>query len=514
MYLLCAAYPYGGSPSLSWRRVRVGHTMARSLYMIAGLVLFDGVSGLANPAAASRARRSASAPFDVKRVKQFEAATKSLVHGFDGVLIIDGDNVRGKSQFGLSHASLLARTARWSARNMLSGNVVLLVDHGSLPSAYHLPRLAGLAIAFSGPQLSADDVVARDVAWFHARGHDVMLVTADSGLAQRCRRASASGRSFQVVPPQALLAALDFTPPTPLQQQQRIELEGERLPGRTEGADSEAAGGSREDLLRAASVGADQLDALEAEMRCRAALTRADRAVIRVGKNARKSGQLQKQRVQRRAELAAALEKSATVNAPKLSDVVTVHHAAGSVAAAADADEEARAAAAADEAEAACMGKAAPPRLNADAQDALLSELVRRRSVRQASGEWVEHTFERVVLAEVLRRRLGATRRQRQRLPSLPPPASDPSSQRGGLPRRRVCRLPQRRIRRTTPNKRIGHERQRRLLVLVCCFCRCRLRCSCCSGGGGGGGSEAERRHKRATLPLLRAVHRGRDDGG
>ena len=106
--------------------------------MIAGLVLFDGVSGLANPAAASRARRSASAPFDVKRVKQFEAATKSLVHGFDGVLIIDGDNVRGKSQFGLSHASLLARTARWSARNMLSGNVVLLVDHGSLPSAYHL----------------------------------------------------------------------------------------------------------------------------------------------------------------------------------------------------------------------------------------------------------------------------------------------------------------------------------------------------------------------------------------
>ena len=164
------------------------------------LLLIDDVSGFA------------ASTFDAKRVKQFEAATKSLVHGFDGVLLIDGDNVRGKSLFGLSHVSLLARTARWTARHQLSGNVVLLVDHGTLPSAYHLPRLAGMSIAFSGPRLSADDVAARDVAWFHARGHDVMLVTADGGLSQRCRRAATNGKSLQVVPPQPPASL----PPVPL----------------------------------------------------------------------------------------------------------------------------------------------------------------------------------------------------------------------------------------------------------------------------------------------------------
>ena len=343
-------------------------------------------------------------PFDARRVKQFEAATKSLVHGFDGVLLIDGDNVRGKSLFGLSHASLLARTARWSARNKLSGNVVVLVDHGTLPSAYHLPSLASVAIAFSGPQLSADDVAARDVAWFHARGHDLMLVTADSGLAQRCRRAAANGRSLQVVPPQALLAALGYTPP-PASPRGVVD-DG------TAGAAQELASADP-DCLAAASIGEGQLQALETEMRCRAALTRADRAVIRVGSNSKKSGQLQKQRVQRRAELQAALEASDAVNAPRLADVVSdlsTECASGAdggedgaeVAAGSRSDEDARS-----------SKLATAPRLGIAVQDAVMSALIQRRAVRPASEQWVEHTFERVVLAEALRRRLR--RRQADR---------------------------------------------------------------------------------------------------
>ena len=215
------------------------------------------------------------ASFDARRVKQFEASVKSLVLGFDGILMIDGDNVRGKSLFGLSHSSLLARTARWSAKNELSGNVVLLVDHGTLPSSYHLPGM-GVSIAFSGPKLSADDVAARDVPWFHARGHDVMLVTADSGLAMRCRRAG-TGRSLTIVPPQALLAALQYSPPVITPASVAASAAASAVASETPSAVALAASG--------VEIGEAQLAALEQEMQARAALTRAERAVHRVGES-------------------------------------------------------------------------------------------------------------------------------------------------------------------------------------------------------------------------------------
>ena len=60
----------------------------------------------------------------------------------------------------LLSAVLVAHFARWAARHGLSGRVALLVDHGSEPSAVHLPRL-GVSVVFSGPRLSADDVAAR-----------------------------------------------------------------------------------------------------------------------------------------------------------------------------------------------------------------------------------------------------------------------------------------------------------------------------------------------------------------
>ena len=122
---------------------------------------------------------------DARRAHQFENLARQSANG---VLLVDGDNVRGKASFAFSHASLLARLSRWAARRGLGDRVVLLVDHGARPSAFHLPSL-GSSVVFSGPSLSADDVAARDVGWLQARRHDVMLVTADSGLAQRCRSA-------------------------------------------------------------------------------------------------------------------------------------------------------------------------------------------------------------------------------------------------------------------------------------------------------------------------------------
>ena len=125
-----------------------------------------------------------AALLDTRRAKQLESTVRQAA---SSILIVDGENVRGKSLFQLSHPQLMARLARWSARHKLADRVVLLVDHGTQPSAFHLPRLGGLSVVFSGPTLSADDVAARDLEWLHGRGHDVLLVTADSGLAQRCR---------------------------------------------------------------------------------------------------------------------------------------------------------------------------------------------------------------------------------------------------------------------------------------------------------------------------------------
>ena len=177
--------------------------MRRSLPLALSLLLTLISSGCRS--LASRAMME-SRRLEVRR-KQFESQISQFAHNTNGVLLIDGDNVRGKTAFSMSHPELLARSARWATRHGLAGRVVLLVDHGSQPSAIHLPRLGDAAVVFSGPRSTADDVAARDISWLHARGHDVILVTADSGLALRCRRAATS-HSLSIVPPQSLLAAL------------------------------------------------------------------------------------------------------------------------------------------------------------------------------------------------------------------------------------------------------------------------------------------------------------------
>ena len=312
-------------------------------------MMMDGVLLLVLLLPTVAAALANAALLDTRRAKQLESTVRQAA---SSILIVDGENVRGKSLFQLSHTQLMARLARWSARHKLADRVVLLVDHGTQPSAFHLPRLGGLSVVFSGPTLSAGDVAARDLEWLHGRGHDVLLVTADSGLAQRCRLAGRAGsRSLQVVPPQALLAALghkhasapkaradDYVPPPP-----DTEL-------------SEA-----------------QLAAIENEMKARAALTRADRAVYRVKNNKKKLGALQKQRIQLRAALDEALAASTAAGAPSLQQLV-------------------------DDGE---LGGYAP-----EEQEAMMAAIIHRRQVRPISEQWVEHTYERVVLAEMLRRRL------------------------------------------------------------------------------------------------------------
>jgi hypothetical protein len=103
----------------------------------------------------------------------------------DAVVLIDYENVRGKTNFDLTHNELLRRTTEWSKANGLEDKVAMIVDHGSLHSSYYLED-AGIGMVFAGPKMKADDVLARDVAFFE---NNAIVITADNELKSRCRNA-------------------------------------------------------------------------------------------------------------------------------------------------------------------------------------------------------------------------------------------------------------------------------------------------------------------------------------
>mmetsp|Transcript_12701 Transcript_12701/g.23811 ORF Transcript_12701/g.23811 Transcript_12701/m.23811 type:complete len:624 (+) Transcript_12701:83-1954(+) len=109
----------------------------------------------------------------------------------DAVVLIDLENVRGKSDFGLSHGELLKRTILWSKANNLQDKVTFFVDHGSIHTAYYLPD-GGLSMVFAGPRMKADDVLARDIAFFE---RNAIVITADNELMSRCRNAMLNSRA-------------------------------------------------------------------------------------------------------------------------------------------------------------------------------------------------------------------------------------------------------------------------------------------------------------------------------
>ena len=103
----------------------------------------------------------------------------------DAIFLIDLENVRGKSNFELTHRELLKRTTIWSKANNLHNRISLIVDHGSIHSSYYLPE-GGLSVVFAGTRMKADDVLARDIAYFE---RNAIVITADNDLMSRCRNA-------------------------------------------------------------------------------------------------------------------------------------------------------------------------------------------------------------------------------------------------------------------------------------------------------------------------------------
>ena len=133
------------------------------------------------------------------------------------ILLIDVENVRGKSGFALSHAQFLQALETWMLMQQqqqqhqsivsLNGRVLLLIDHGDDATAhYHHHNNnnnnkdgANYAVQFSGPLWKADDVLVEQVIPYFCqqqeqqannRGMDnIVVVTADGPLISKCQRA-------------------------------------------------------------------------------------------------------------------------------------------------------------------------------------------------------------------------------------------------------------------------------------------------------------------------------------
>ena len=119
----------------SGERQRVRHVLA--LLVLQAL----HVHGLRAPAAA---RKSASLQ---GKLESFEETVLQFASGA-GTVIVDGDNVRGKSGFAVSHMELVRATSIWADRCGLEGRLVVCIDHGSLADAWYLSEL-GVAVCFA-----------------------------------------------------------------------------------------------------------------------------------------------------------------------------------------------------------------------------------------------------------------------------------------------------------------------------------------------------------------------------
>lgn len=128
-----------------------------------------------------------------------------------GVLVVDGDNVRGKSRFRLSPKDLLSHMLDVTNTAGLQRSV-LHFDHGFSHHSYTVENgtsSAALCATFSGPVWSADDVIVRDVVWWSQYLLAEMSVHKNTELSQSgeplgelldaCGEAQGFGRSGQLV---------------------------------------------------------------------------------------------------------------------------------------------------------------------------------------------------------------------------------------------------------------------------------------------------------------------------
>ena len=250
---------------------------------------------------APSARSAVAVPAHLsKRAANFHLRIQRLA-STGGLLVIDTDNLRGKTGFSLSHESAVARVARWSRRENMTHHVALVVDHGTHHDARYLPNL-GVGVVFAGQFLTADDVIARDVPYWLSVASSVLVITADAGLADRCRaRANKEGAArLGIAPPSQLLECMRYDSKSyskssknanPELQGSQESAEGERMGRVEEGEGLPLSEGEalQEGALQMSEregealkegglkMSEERLRCVEAEMAARAALLRAQR---------------------------------------------------------------------------------------------------------------------------------------------------------------------------------------------------------------------------------------------
>lgn len=152
-----------------------------------------------------------------KRIIQQQRSTSLHASNFrsnqlvrdSGAILIDIENLRGKSGFALSHREIFNAIAAWG-----DDRSILIVDHGSVPTAMWM-KDAEMAVVFAGPSCKADDVIANDLVPYFAELPQVTVVTADTELIQRCRRASRVTQQLNILSPMQLLEDLEIVLASP-----------------------------------------------------------------------------------------------------------------------------------------------------------------------------------------------------------------------------------------------------------------------------------------------------------
>ncbi|CAB9522129.1 expressed unknown protein [Seminavis robusta] len=160
-----------------------------------------------------------------RRGKQHPKALESCIHvsleeqGRPVILLIDANNVRGKTDFEWTHRDMFHYLRAWKKQlqqhHQSLVHVIGVMDHACHAEAIHHHDMS---VVFAGPQQTADDVIAQATRWFlmdnqlnestttdsvSKKGNNnnnatinncnVFVVTSDGELKQRCLRCNRPG---------------------------------------------------------------------------------------------------------------------------------------------------------------------------------------------------------------------------------------------------------------------------------------------------------------------------------
>ena len=113
------------------------------------------------------------------------------------VVLIDGDNCRGKSKWRLSAADVDAAAAGAHARGLLGQETILMLDHGERRDCF-VTTGGAYATAFAGRKATADDAIVDCVEHFLELNRTLTVVTSDFGL--RARASYVAARAIRGAP--------------------------------------------------------------------------------------------------------------------------------------------------------------------------------------------------------------------------------------------------------------------------------------------------------------------------